>query len=428
MAKKRKQEMHPHEMTHRQLSHHKKAERRQHIIFFGGVAIIVAVVLIIVGGWLAGEYLPMHQTVLQVYDTKFDASFVIDSLVIYGRSQQTASLTSMATSVLSQIMQNETIRLEAEKLGISVTDEEAEQYLQNANVPINDATRELARGALLSTKIKNEHFAPLAPTSDNQVLLKAMMVESVTMARLVREKIASGENFTKLVEQYATDAASKDVLGDYGWHPISVFRGKLYSTIPLDYISRADVKAGDLSQPLSDNVSYKKLGYWLIKINDRLSEDSANVSAILLGSEEEALAIRTRLQAGEELAPIADNLSQYAASKEKHGEMGLTLESDNISKAYNAYVFDTSIETGKWSQPIRDDNFYTKGGAWLVLVADKEENKELTTEDRDQLINQLYSNWVTEITTAASTYMVNNATDELLTWMVARATEKLRSG
>jgi parvulin-like peptidyl-prolyl isomerase len=447
LAKKKNKQNVQREMTHRQLSRYKRQQRRQRIIFFSGIGIIVAVILIIVGGWFAGEYMPLHQTVLQIYDTKFAASFFIDTMVIFGRSQGSTSLSDIASSVINQIIQNELIKQEAGKLGISVSDEEANQYLLSVSVPANDAAIELARGALLADRMRNKYFASQVPTSDNQVNINAMMVESASVAREVREKVLNGENFSELVDQYAVDAASKDVHGGYGEHPLSILKDKFVPTFPFDYISRTDIKTGDVSEPLSDNVSQKKLGYWLIRVNDRptlnstnisptvsaneegAQEYSVNVSAIFLGSQEEAITIRERLEAGEALGPIADQYSQYSIDNPNHGEMGLVAISQNVSDPFNQYVFDLSTELGKWSQPIRDDTFYyTKGGFWIVQVVNKEENKELTTDDRDTLIGNLYTKWTSSIVDTATPYTVNNITSELLSWAIEKATAILQSG
>jgi parvulin-like peptidyl-prolyl isomerase len=427
LAKKKNKEKAPREMTHRQLSHHKKALRRQRIIFFSGVGIIVAVILIIVGGWFAGEYMPLHKTVLQVYDTKFDASFYVDTLVVYGRSQGSTGLSTITSSVASQIIQDELFKQEAGKLGISVSDDEATQYLQNVGIAVNNAAIELARGALLSEKVKSTHFSSLQPDSANQVYMRAVLTESISMAQLVREKIVNGENFTLLAEEYAGDTSSKTKKGDYGWHPASILIPMFSSTLPLDYAFSLDVKTGDISQPLSDNATYKQIGYWLIRVNEKPDEESANVSAILLGSLEEALAIRAQLEAGAELAPIADKYSQYSPSKEKHGEMGWMLATDNITNAYNAYVFDPSTEIGKWSQPIRDSAQYTQGGAWLVQVVGKEENRKLSDEDRKTLIDNLFTEWFSSIWTAATSFITNSLDEDvgLQQWAVERATKEL---
>jgi hypothetical protein len=415
-------------MTHRQLSQHQKQQRRQRIIFFGGIAIIVAVALIITGGWFAGEYMPLHATVLKVYDTTFDNQFFIDTLVLYGRSQNSTDLSSMASNILDQIKQNEIIRVAAEKLGITATDEEAIQYITGTGWPINDAFIELARGSVIASKMRDQYFGPQVPTSDIQLLVKAMLVESATIGQLCKEQILSGANFTQLVEQYALDTASKDNSGDYGWHPISIFKNKFGSTIPYDYLSGPDIKVGDISYSLADNTSYKKMGYWLIRVNERTDNTSANVSAILLPNEEQALAVRARLLAGEELGPIADNLSQYNPSIGGHGELGIILASDNVSAVFNGYAFSPDSPLGEWSMPLKDNESYTRGGVWVIWVEDKADNKPLSTDDLDTLISNLYSDWITEINNAATDYVVSGMTQDLINFAIQKATNILISG
>lgn len=423
MAKKKSVEKAPREMTRRALSRHQKQQRRQRFIFFGGIAIIVAVVLIIIGGWFAGEYLPLRETVIQVYDTNFDTAYFIDTMVIIGKSQGSGDLVGISDTVINQIITDELLKQEAAKLGISISDEEVERFWANSGFDINDAARDLVNGQLLPGKLKSGHFDALVPNTDSQVNLRAMMVESDAVALLVREKILSGENFTVLVEQYAVDALSKSNNGSYGFHSESIFKNTLNS-IPLDYAFSANVGPGDVSIPLSDNASSKSVGYWLIRLNERPTEDSANVSAVYLNGEEEALSIRERLEAGEELGPIADQYSQYVTSQQNHGEMGIVSTSDNVSNAFNGYVFNAETEVGKWSQPIRDD-FYTTGGYWVVQVIDKAENMELTTGDRTTLIDKLYSVWSSEIFSAASPFMSNYITEEIKLWVIERASRQL---
>ncbi len=410
------------EMTHRQLSQHQKAQRRQRIIFFGGIGIILAVVLIILGGWFAGEYMPLHAKILTIYDTSFDNQFFIDTLVIYGSSQGTTDLSSMASNILDQIKQNEIIRVAAEKLGITVSDDEAMQYATTTGLAINDALIELARGSLLASKLHDQYFGPQVPTSNVQLLVKAMLVESTTIAQLCKEQILNGANFTELVQQYALDTTSKDKSGDYGWHPIQIFKSNFGSTIPYDFLSGPDIKAGDISDNLSDNSSYKKMGYWLIRINERPDNASANVSAILLSSEELALSVRARIMAGEEIGPIADNLSQYNPSVSGHGELGVILASDNVTTVFNEYAFNQDIPLGEWSEPLKDAETYTRGGVWLIWVEDKNDNKPLSTEDLETLISNLYNDWVTEINNAATDFVVSGMTQDLLQFAINKAT------
>lgn len=425
MAKKRKIEKRPREYTRRQLSHFKKQQRRQRFILFGGISIIAAVILIILVGWLTGEYIPLHKTVIQVYDTKFNTAYYIDMLEIFGKSQTSYSLAQIASTVSNQIIQMELAKQDAARLGITVSDDEAKELLESSGIPSNDAGMDLARAQLLPDKLKSGHFDSLVPKSDNQVYLKAIMVESDSVAKIVRDRIANSDNFTMLAEEYGQGYFTKDYKGDFGLHTVGIFLSRQIPAVVVDYAFSAEVTAGTLSQPLSDNSSYKQLGYWLIKVSDRPAEGSANVTALLISSEDEAKAVRVKLEAGGDVAALADQYSQYTAAKDAHAELGIKVSSDNVSNAFNGYVFDTSIELGKWSDPIRDDIMWTQGGVWLVLVADKQENSTLTDEDRQTLIDEAYGTWSSDLWIVASTDIINEMSDELRAWAIERATKKI---
>jgi hypothetical protein len=364
---------------------------------------------------------------MEVYDAKFNNQFFIDTLIVYGKSQGTTDLSSIASNILDQIKNNEILRVEAEKLGITVSDEEARQYVSGIDIPVSDALIELARGILLAQKIQDNYFGLQVPTSNVQLQVKAMLVESDTVARLIKAQILSSTNFTQLVAQYATDTASIDNKGDYGFHPLDIFKNAFSSTVPYSYLSGEGIKAGDISEGLSDNSSYKKLGYWLIKVNERPETGSANVSAILLNSEEQALAVRARLLAGEALGPIADNLSQYNPSISGHGELGLVISSDNVTTVFNGYAFNSETPLGQWSEPLKDAEAYSRGGVWVIWVEAKEDNRPLTTDDLTLLIGNLYSTWTNTINTAATDYVKNDMTQDLLSFALARATNILTS-
>jgi hypothetical protein len=249
-----------------------------------------------------------------------------------------------------------------------------------------------------------------------------MLVESDSLALDIRDRLANGDNFTALAGEYAQNYTSKQNKGDYGWHPASILLSQTGSSIPIDFAFGAE--AGALSPPLSDNESSKQLGYWLLRVNARPEDGTANVSALLISSEVQAKEIKARLETGEELGPIADEFTQYSPSQEGHGELGVIDVSENISNAFNGYVADLATELGKWSAPIREDQYWTKGGAWLVKVVDKENNRKLSTEDRDILINNAYNDWVSQLWLAASADIMSNMSEDQQRWAVDRVIKR----
>ena len=426
MAKKKKAEKPQREFTRRQLSNLQKQKRRQRIVFIGGITVIAAVILIVLVGWFMADYLPLHRTVLKVNDTKFNMNYYIDVLEIAGANQQDPNMQMLANSLPQQIAQNELIRQGAEKLSITVSDEEIKEMLKDRGAPMSDVYKGLAGAQLLEKRLEDEYFGPQVPESDKQVHIMAMLVESERVANEIINRLGNGDNFTALAEEFAQNYYSKNVnKGDFGWHPESILKDQLGSQMPIDYAFGAE--AGALSSPLYDDEAYMQLGYWLLRVNDRPTADSTNVSGLLISSQELAERIKARLEVGEDLGPIADKYSNYSLSKENHGEMGIIPESENISEPFNGYVFNPETELGKWSDPIRDDAYWSKGGYWLVEVVDKDDDRELSDEDRTYLIGQLFNDWVYQLWSDPANDVDDSfLTDELKQWAVERALKNLQ--
>jgi parvulin-like peptidyl-prolyl isomerase len=416
----------PREMTHRQLSHHKRQQRRQRIIFISGIGIIAAVVIIIILGWVLGEYRPLHRTVIRVYDSDIRMVDFVDTIKVFGRNTDVTQLQENISGITNTIINNELIRQGGEQLGVTVSDEEVENALQGSELPDNKATRDLIRAELLPDKIRDNYFGARLSVSDNQVYIMALLAESENIVPEIRDRLMSGDNFTMLAEQYAQNYTSKKVnKGDYGWHPASILKDLLGSDIPINWAFSA--QPGDISPALKDAESYKQWGYWLLRVNDIPDAGTANVSALLLSSEFEAKEMKMRLESGSEsLAAIADTYSQYSPSKEGHGELGLVASSENISDTFNKYVYNPDVQLGVWSDPISETIFYTKGGAWLVQLIDKDNDRKLSDEDRETLINKAYNDWANNLWAAASADIINNLTDEEQQWAFDRAIKELQ--
>jgi parvulin-like peptidyl-prolyl isomerase len=399
LAKKKKVEKRPREMTRRQLSHFKRQKRRQRIIFIGGVAIIAAVILIILVGWFVGEYRPMHKGVIIVKDTEFNTAYFADYLKFAGANYADENIESLADTAVNTIIQNELVRQAAENLGMTISDEEAKKELEDTDFKNNRAAIDLVRAYLLEERLRSEYFDAEVPVSDNQVHMMTMLLESGREALEVRDKLSS-ENFTVLAGEFALNYYSKNVnSGDFGWHPATILEDQLESSIPIDFAFGAE--AGTLSHPLEDEEVQKQRGYWLIKVLEKPDEEKAPVQALFLGSEQEAEGIRDRLVAGDNMTAIADEYTQYDFSKENHGELGVVVK-DQINAVFDDYVFSDNVTVGEWSQPVRDDTLWTKGGYWLVKVVDKDDDRELSDEDRSTLIDKVYSDWVSGLWTESA--------------------------
>jgi parvulin-like peptidyl-prolyl isomerase len=322
------------------------------------------------------------------------------------------------------------MRQAADTLGITVGDKEIKEKLKDSGQAVTDALVDVTRSQELETRLTDEYFGVQVPVSEDQVQFMALLSESESLASEARDKLMSGESFATLLEQYNQHSYAKAVEGDFGLHPRGILQGETDSAVPLDFAFGAEV--GTVSPPLADNETFKSIGYWLLKVVGRPSDNSAMVQAVYLSSREEALDIKARLEAGEDLGALAEQYSQYTASKEKRGELGLIDKpSDDtttaVSEPFDGYVFDPATELGKWSDPIADTKFSTQGGYWLVQLIDKQINADLSDEDRQTLIYKAYSDWIGGLYLQyAAEIDYSGLTSENRAWAIVRAGEELQ--
>ena len=425
MAKK-KIEKPRREVTKRQLSRWQQQKKRQRIIFGVG-AFIISVVLVVVGvGWYINEYQPLHQTVIRVNDTKFDMNYYIKMLKFYGAGQSLSYMYGMADGVETIIEQGELIRQAAMKLGISVSDSEIDDELKRRDLPISKEFRDAIRDEVLVKKLGDEYFEQEVPVSAEQRHIMAMLLESESQALEVRARLKAGEDFAELAGELSLGSLTQTKKGDLGWQPEDVLTILLDTSIPGEYAFSSDV--GVLSQPLHDEeIIRRSAGYWLIKVSEREEEpEQAHVHVIYLRNEEEAQQVKDRLEAGEDFAELAGELSLYEESEEGGGDLGW-VSPGLMFPAIDEFVFDTEVELGTVSEPIKDEETMTIGGYWLVKVLDKDDNRKIEENDRDLLKFKALNDWISALWDDPDSEVTSYLDDEMKRWAVDRAYKELES-
>jgi parvulin-like peptidyl-prolyl isomerase len=407
------------ELTKRQLSRWQQQRRRQRIIFGSGILIIVAVLGVFGAGvynrWYIPEYKPLRETVIEVNGIKFDMDYYIKMLKYYAGTS-TQYIQFMADYVITIIEQNELIRQESMELGISVSEEEVDKALKSYNPPLSKDYRDVARTQLLVSRLRDEYFDKQVPVSAEQRHIFAMFLESESQVNEVKARLEGGEDFSKLAGELSLDSTSKTKEGDLGWHPRGVLP-LLLGTSVLDEPAFS-IEAGTLSQPIYDETKTKMVGYWLIEV-EFVDEDAkiAQTKVMLLGSEQEASEVRARLEAGEDFATLAKELSQHADSKDKGGEFEVS--QGTMSSAFDEFAF--SADVGVLSQPIRDDTVSTEGGYWLLKVAEIDSNRQIDEDDRTLLKADALNKWVQALMDDPKNEVKSYLDDEKKQWAIIHA-------
>jgi len=411
LAKKKVKKRHP-IVTKHQLSRWEKQKKRQRIILIVGVSIIAAALLIVGVGWFLSQYQPMHQTVIRVNDTEFDMEYYIDMLKVYSWNQSESYIQYISDEVIKNIQRNELVRQEALKLGISISEDEVTEELENYDLPENEVRRDIVRAQLIIRRLLDEYFDPQVPVTAEQVHLMAMLLESEQQATEVEARLEKGESFAEIAAELSLDYLSKTNQGDFDWHP-KVILNELLPEIVVEHAF--NVKTGTLSQLYDEKVD-KAVGYWLVKVVD-MNEDTgeAHVQALLLGSEAEAKDIVARVEGGEDF----DALVQESGGESEIVPPGV------MSPVVDEFIFDPDLEIGVLSQPIRDDNTVTEGGYWLVKVLGKEENRPIGEEDRDLLKGEAIDDWIDSLWDKPENEVDSYLTDEEKLWAIEQVMRSL---
>ena len=394
MARKQKKTEIKHTPTKRQLSRWQQQKRLQRIIMIAGIVFFVIVVAFVGYGYYDAQVKPLHQKVLKVNDTVIDMDYYIKWLAVSLPGVQDYQRSSMADIVLSYIMRNELIIQRASNLGVTVSDSEIDAGLAEQDMPSNEIVRDEYKARLLSDRLISTYFDPKVPTTAQQVKVDAMFLGSKAVAGDIAEKLSDGESFSELAKEFSLDGYTKEQSGELGWileGAPYVASGK-FSDSMLGKIAFSTA-AGTVSAPEYDANVEKTGGYWLLKVTEIDAEQGRDVSGILLGTEEEAAEVKTELDGGADFATLAKEKSLHSGSKELGGDLGW------MQQGYGDEVIVTTafaLPEGVVSEPTYDASVTTKGGYWLIEVLEREEDREIETETRQQMIAKLFADWLEE--------------------------------
>lgn len=428
MAKKKQQQQSKREMTHRERTRHEQQARRRRMFLIMGVSIIGVVAGILGSAWYREEYRPLRETVIQVNDRSFNMGYYIDMLEyqgqfyeqVYGPGQSATYGDALAIQTEELVKDMELVRQAALSLGYSVSDSEVNQAIKDAESPPKvPPPMDLVRYQLLAQKLLGDYFDQQVPATGEQRHILAMFLESESQAMSVRARVDAGEDFVTLAKEISLDQSATNKDGDFGWHPYGVLTGTLGLSVVDDYGFSVDV--GTLSQPRYEESRTKPVGYWLAKLLGREADNQGeqyHLEVMLLGSEAEAQDIKARLEAGEDFATLAKESSQHSGSKDDGGDLGW-LDLEDIQSVLKDFAQNGVVDT--LSDPVRDDTVTTTGGYWLIKLIEKEDNRQLSDDDRTYLKQKAFSDWVISLSANPLNIVNSYLNSSNRAWAISKA-------
>lgn len=411
MSKKQKQkDLLPKRLpTKRQLDKWQRQRRLQLIATCTSIVVIAAVLILVIVGFYRDEIGPRREPVMTIGNRVIDLGYFTNVLALYTKSDPSQA-SSLISFVMQDIERGEVIIHGAEAMGIKIEDKEVSEKISELKLDNSPEIRDLIRAQLLNLKLRTDYFGLQVPVSADQQNLEVMFLESVKVYNEVKERLAGGEDFAKLATEFSYDPRTQPNGGKTGWQP-KILMDELVRTDKV-WETASKLEKGAISGPVFDALT-KYVGYWIIQVTKIDDADNRQVRGMLLGSEEEALEILSRLKAGEDFGKLAKEFSQDAESRDRNGELG----TDATSKHPALKDTVANLEESQISQPVRDDGAQTTGGYWLIRVLDMEKDRNLDEEARNKLIDKAFQQWLDEET--KRTKIEKLMTPEQMQWALA---------
>ncbi|MFQ5879272.1 MAG: peptidylprolyl isomerase [Dehalococcoidia bacterium] len=191
---------------------------------------------------------------------------------------------------------------------------------------------------------------------------------------------------------------------------VSLGDGEAFAAAYQQELERTGLSEEEFRQMVEARVLERKVRFSLTE-QVPPTADQAFLRLILVPTQADAQTVLERLEAGEEFADLAQELSLDSISRDTRGELGWTargLFGDDFDEA----VF--ALDAGQRSGPITTDQ-----GVYIVEVDEKASDRELTPEQRSALGDRAFADWLTERSASVGVFILLD--QEKFNWVLQRA-------
>ncbi|HEX8991823.1 MAG TPA: peptidylprolyl isomerase [Anaerolineales bacterium] len=418
-------------------------ERMQtRIILYSFIVVLVAVAGLVIYGYLDTKYFQFQRPVAKVAGTeitvgqwqarvRMERTRLINQLTLYEQysqyfgmdlSSQTQQLvqqlndpTTLGQSVINQMIDDELIRDEAAKRGITVSPKQIDEAIQSSYgyFPNGSPTPTLTPTAVTLPTLSPETLAlvTLTPTPGGPTATAVPeLTPSPSPSPAGTSSPAATGSPAATASPTATTAPTLTPTPAATSTPAPTFTPQPTSTPYTLQGFQNSYKQGlaklvalgltedQVRQIYATNILRQKL-FDIITANVPRSQDEVWARHILVADQATALAVRQRLLNGEDFAKVAAEVSTDTGSKSKGGDLGWFPKGQMVAE-FEAAAF--SMKIGQISQPVK-----SQFGYHIIQVL-AHADVPLDASAYDQAKQTAFTNWLTGLRSQYTVATYNN--------------------
>ena len=394
-----------------------REQQQSRMILYAFVGILAAVVLLLVYGYLDINYFQLQKPVAKVGDTEILASQFEPRVrmqrqqilaqynqyaqygQLFGMDVQT-QLTQLETqlnstetigqSVLDQMINEQLIRLEAAKRGITVSDAELNEAKQSSFAFFPN-------GSPTPTVTPTEVTLPEVPAEAYKVVTKTPLPTATLEFTVTPEGTTGTTEATATAQPSATPTATLEPIPTATQGPTAT-ASPTATPYTLEGFNTQFSDAQERMQKLGlkekDYLEFFDLQVLERKLLDELTAELPRVEKqvwarhILVADEVTALTVIERLNNGEDFAVLAKELSTDTGSAQNGGDLGW-FGSGAMVAEFETAAFALEKPGDYTTTPVASDF----GFHIIQLIA--KQDRPLTAEQYDAAKNKVFSEWLT---------------------------------